>query len=114
MIPTNAEFAKKLSLPHEIESRVVIFNERDKIGCFYATTDADGDVFFNHVRPGIYKFIIFTREMIEVPAQAQRAKHILSKYFTDESVELLLHFRTDSADVEILPGEEIKKAYHFD
>jgi hypothetical protein len=114
LIPANAEFAKKLSLPHEIESRVVIFNEKDKIGCLYAAADADGDIFFNHVRPGTYKFIIFTREMTSVPAEGERAKRILSKYFTDESVKLLAQFKIDSADVEILPGEEVKRAYHFD
>lgn len=114
LIPRNAEFSKKLSMPDELDSSFMIFGPKDRVGSFYATADAEGDVFFNHVPPGTYKFIIFTREIIQLPAQAQRAKHILSKYFTDESAELLSHYRTDSADIEVLPGEEVKRAYHFD
>jgi hypothetical protein len=114
LIPSKAAFARKLSIPSEVEARVVISDEKDKIGCFYARADADGDVVLNHVPAGTYTFVIITREMIEVPAGRVKARHILSKYFDDRSTELFSNFKVDSVEVEILPGEETKRAYHFD
>jgi hypothetical protein len=114
LIPKDAQFVTKLTIPAELISRAGIFNDQDKINCFFAEADADGDVLFPHVPPGKYRFCIFTREMVEVPTERKVAKAILARYFTSESVELLSNFKTESTEIEIRPGEETKWAYHFD
>jgi hypothetical protein len=112
LIPKDAQFVAKLTIPAELPLRAI--DAPDKINCFYAEADADGDVFFAHVPPGKYRFCIFTREMVEVPTERKVAKAILARYFTPESVELLSNFKTESTEIEIRAGEETKWAYHFD
>lgn len=114
LIPSQAEFVKKLTYPVEIGARVTIYKEKDKAGCFYATADAEGDVVINHVPPGKYTFLVFTREKARGPAERTAAKRILAKYFTDKYADFHSEVRIAEIDVEILPGEETKKAYYFD
>jgi hypothetical protein len=113
LIPSGAQFVKKLSVPLEIDADINLFDQKDKIGSFYAATDADGDITIDHVPVGKYRLILLSHELIQVPSARKLAHDILSNYFTDTSTERLSNLDTDEVDIEIQPGTETKTAYHF-